>query len=612
MNVEELFNSTSRRRDQEESDVHPNKKQHLEQQHQQPQTNSEDEDELKLALKVLNSDEFSGNTAALNDTETYDKRWINRTLRRLEPLLVRNTELRSTDDATQSKAQRRQNKKQLFDNESELLHEIKNLSEISIALSECEDYDSCYKALSTSDIFVQLIATIRDHPNPVLTKQIIQILNELSEDDDNDNENNNNRDEIIASKYDHLGKVFSKCDISTSIFKFISVLENDANLNDEAIATIELDDFKSESITLCLAFLVNLSSFQNTELVMHLLTNDDLNKWVVDQITNFRKITDISIRHQYAMEYLTVLFTAISNHPESTLNLDNILSHLENDIGMNIMEILLIIYNKIKKPLTAKLLRHNFELEEFVENSIQLLCLLVSNSKIANTSFIDNEGIDLMIMVVTQDSVSSWHIKKTFLVLSSLVLTEESSRKLIDAGILKPLFKHLGLPHKHKKELKAPNYISKYCLTLLLNLLKTLPFENDERLRLVNKFMAKNCSNLKKMALFREYIESYVVSLGQTHKEDSVNTESEELFLDQLEFAMDVQQTTSLVLAWLLAESSIPDGAVRKILTEEVKEPLIEGIHSDLVQICETVDDGALKEMVTDLNDILFPSSKEL
>ncbi|GMG20889.1 unnamed protein product [Ambrosiozyma monospora] len=479
MNVEELFNSTSRKRDQEESEEHPNKKQHLEQQRQKHEPQTNDEDELKMALKVLNSEQFTGNTASLNDTETYDKRWINRTLKRLEPLLVRNTELRSTDDATQSKVQRRQNKKQLFDNESELLHEIKNLSEISIALSECEEYDSCYEALSTNDIFVQLIATIRDHPNPVLTKQIIQILNELSEDDD---DNDNDIDERITSKYNHLGSVFAKCDISTSVFKFISVLENDANLNDETIATIELDDFKSESVTLCLAFLVNLSSFQNAELVMHLLANDDLTKWVVDQITDFGKITDIGIRHQYAMEYLTVLFNSISSRPESTLKLDDILSHLENDIDLNIIETLLIIYNKIKKPITAKQLRHNVELEEFVENSIQLLCLLVSKSKNANISFLDNEGIDLMIMVVTQESVSSWHIKKTFLVLSSLILTEESARNLIVAGILKPLFKHLGLPHKHKKEPKTPTYVSKYCLTLLSNLLKTLPFESDERL----------------------------------------------------------------------------------------------------------------------------------
>ncbi|GMG20888.1 unnamed protein product [Ambrosiozyma monospora] len=114
------------------------------------------------------------------------------------------------------------------------------------------------------------------------------------------------------------------------------------------------------------------------------------------------------------------------------------------------------------------------------------------------------------------------------------------------------------------------------------------------------------------MVLFREHIESYVAILDQTHKEDTTNLANEDIFLDQLEFAMDVQQTASLVLAWLVAESSIPDGTVRKILAEEVKESLVERIHSDLIQICEAVDDSALKEMVTDLDDFLFPNPKEL
>ncbi|KAI4279458.1 MAG: hypothetical protein LQ337_000269 [Flavoplaca oasis] len=378
------------------------------------------------------------------------------------------------------------------------------------ALSILSDHPDLYGDFAKLGCVASLVSLLA-HENTDIAIDAIEIIKELTDEDV----------EAEQEQWDLLVDAMLEADLLNLLYGNAQRLE-EANESDRA------------------AVLENLSS--RTAIAESLGQNTSFIPWLLKRVQ--QKESVVSQNKQYSAELLAILLQSSSQNRTLFFGLD----------GIDILLQLLSFYRK-RDPTKGT------EEEEYMENVFDSVtcCLDDTDGKI---KFLEAEGIELCLIMLREGKMSK---PRALRLLDHALGGLEGGpccQKLVEAAGLKAIFTAFM---KKGPDSQAIEHL----LGILASMLRSLPSNSAERIRLLAKFVEKDYEKLDRtMRIRREYAAKVAAVDQDIQREKSrLSTQErdergDEWLSRRMDAGLYALQTADVVLAWLVAED---EGAKERI-----------------------------------------------
>ncbi|KAH0400212.1 DUF1716-domain-containing protein, partial [Aureobasidium melanogenum] len=413
--------------------------------------------------------------------------------------------------------------------EADLDAEIKSLSILS-------EHPELYKDFAKIGCAASLVSLL-SHENTDIAIDAIEIISELLDDDV----------QAEQEQWDALVSAMLEADL-------IDLLLANFDRLDENLEADRSGVYHSLSV---------LEALSSNSTIADTIAQDPILKYLLTRISRSEK--SVSQNKQYAAEVMQVLSQASSSVRDRLISLNAIDKLLQ----------LLSAYRK-RDPE-----RDSTE-QEYAEDLFDTLTIL-SAPLPGKTAFLEAEGTELMLLMLKEAKFSKPRALKVLDHALSGSSGQPVAEKFVDAAGLKPLFSMFM-----KKNLEAAD--TEHVLGIFSALLRLLPGESSQRIRLLAKFVEKEYEKLDKLVKLRH---EYAAKASVT---DDIDASA----------AMYCLNTLDVVLAWLVAE----DAGARKVIVagladrDEGLETLKKSLQEQLEDV-DTEEEGNVTEMLTALIECL-------
>jgi beta-catenin-like protein 1 len=310
-------------------------------------------------------------------------------------------------------------------------------------------------------------------------------------------------------------------------------------------------------------------------------------EWLLNRIQILE--SPLKQNKQYAAEILAILLQTSTENRIALTKLN----------GVDVLLQLLAPYRR-RDP------QKDSEEEEYVENVFDALSCLVDEPA-GKDEYIKAEGIELCLIMLREGKMSKPRALTLLDHAVSGAVGLSVCEKLVEAQGLKTIF---GMFMK-----KIDKEMVEHILGIFAALLRSLPGESAERIRVLAKFVEKDYAKLEKIVTLRR---DYVARLSGVDaqiklekkglsKEEQADSE-DEFFSRRLDAGLYCLQTIDVVLAWLVAEDGGARKKVIKLMSErdeglaDIKKTLQEQVQG----ITDENDEAkASKDMLSTLVDFL-------
>ena len=206
------------------------------------------------------------------------------------------------------------------------------------------------------------------------------------------------------------------------------------------------------------------------------------------------------------------------------------------------------------------------EEEEFAENIFDCLtcCLDIPSAKLA---FLAAEGIELCLIMLRDGKMSR---PRALRLLDHALAGPDGAPcciQLVEAAGLKPTFSLLMKKHDA--------HMTEHLLGILASLLRSLPSDSAERIRLLAKFVEKDYEKPSRLVqIRREYasklalVDQAIAAERASLAEEADGEQNDEWLSRRLDAGLFSLQTVDVILAWLIAEDSGARAKIKELLAE--------------------------------------------
>lgn len=273
--------------------------------------------------------------------------------------------------------------------------------------------------------------------------------------------------------------------------------------------------------------------------------DDGLLKWLLARIQKKEKAT--TQNKQYSAEILAILVQTSSANRQRLAEKD----------AVDIMLQLLAAYRKLDPEKGHE--------EEYMENLFEALTCIVDEPE-GKTKFVEAEGIELCLIMLKEGKKSKPDALRILDHAAGGPAGTEVCQKLVEAGGLKTLFTAFM-----KKGRDHNNTTIEHLVGIFSWMLRLLPANSAERVRLLVKFVEKDFEKTERLVKLRRDVSARLRRVDEEMSKENrargtlaLTDEEmeEERFFRRLEEGLFLLQSIDLVLAWLIAED---DGARDKI-----------------------------------------------
>ncbi|KAH0341449.1 DUF1716-domain-containing protein, partial [Aureobasidium melanogenum] len=413
--------------------------------------------------------------------------------------------------------------------EADLDAEIKSLSILS-------EHPELYKDFAKIGCAASLVSLL-SHENTDIAIDAIEIISELLDDDV----------QAEQEQWDALVSAMLEADL-------IDLLLANLDRLDENLEADRSGVYHSLSV---------LEALSSNSTIADTIAQEPILKYLLARISRAEK--SVSQNKQYAAEVLQVLSQASTSVRDRLISLDAIDKLLQ----------LLSAYRK-RDPE-----RDSTE-QEYAEDLFDTLTIL-SAPLPGKTAFLEAEGTELMLLMLKEAKFSKPRALKVLDHALSGSSGQPVAEKFVDAAGLKPLFSTFM-----KKNLEAAD--TEHVLGIFSALLRLLPGESSQRIRLLAKFVEKEYEKLDKLVKLRH---EYAAKASVT---DDIDASA----------AVYCLNTLDVILAWLVAEDA---GARKRIIAgladrDESLGTLKKSLQEQLEEV-DTEEEGNVAEMLTALIECL-------
>lgn len=397
--------------------------------------------------------------------------------------------------------------------EADLDAEIKGLS----ILSEHSELYEEFVKLGCAASLTSLLA----HENTDIAIDTIEIIGELTDED------------VAAedSQWNALVDAFIENDLLSLL------VSNFSRLNED-------DESDRNGIYFALGVMENLCSRKPTAIRMG--EDDKLIQWLLKRIQ--RKETPLTQNKQYAAEILAILSQSAPENCRKLASLD----------GIDVMLQLVAPYRR-RDPDKGS------EEEEFMENLFEALTCLVDDMA-GKSKFVDAEGLELCLILAKEAKLAKPAALRLLDHATGGASSTEVCIKLVEAGGLKTVFT-LFMKTQDQR-------LISYLLAIFASMLRLLPAESPERIRLLAKFVEKSYEKISKLVKLRRDYSARVKMAEEEYRSSGAKTDENEeereleLLSRKLDAGLFTLQLIDVILAWLVAEDTGAKRQIKRLLAE--------------------------------------------
>jgi beta-catenin-like protein 1 len=244
--------------------------------------------------------------------------------------------------------------------------------------------------------------------------------------------------------------------------------------------------------------------------------------------------------------------------------------------------------------------------EEYMENLFEALTSIVDEPE-GKAKFVEAEGVELCLIMLKEGKLSKPAALRLLDHAAGGVAGVAVCEKIVEAGGLKTVF--TTFMKKHDRQL------TEHLLGVFASMLRLLPAESAERIRMLAKFVEKDYEKPEKLVkLRREYaarvgaVDRRIEQERRDMDDDGVLMMADDWFSQRLDAGLFCLQTIDVILAWLVAED---DGAKKKIQAlladqDETLAVVRETIQEQILGIdAESEESKETREMLTTLAQFL-------
>lgn len=442
------------------------------------------------------------------------------------------------------------------------------------ALSILSEHPNLYEEFVRLGCVSSLVSLL-SHENTDIAIDAIEIINELTDEDV----------EAEQAQWDALVDAMVSWQENPFSARTLTSLQLEADLLNLLYENISRLDESNESdragIYHVLGVIETLSS--RPSIASLIGTSTPLIKFLLSRSQKLESL--VTQNKQYSAEILAILLQSSSV---------NRLQLIEQE-GIDKLLQLLSPYRK-RDPAKGT------EEEEFVENIFDCLTCTLDATH-GKSKFVEAEGIELCLIMLRDGKMSR---PRALRLLDHALAGSDGGaccQKLVEAAGLKPIFSLLLK--------KLDNQMTEHLLGILSSMLRSLPADSAERIRLLAKFVEKDYEKLTRLMQIRRDYASKLAPTDQVIAEErtQLSPETQEdradaWFSRRLDAGLFSLQTVDVILAWLVAEDSGARSKIRSLLAE--RDETFEDVRKTLREQLEGMDargedgegDGVMKDML--------------
>ena len=375
------------------------------------------------------------------------------------------------------------------------------------ALSILSEHPELYEDFAKLGCVASLVSLL-SHDNTDIAIDAIEIINELS-DEDVDAE---------PDQWDALIDAMLEGDLLTLLYDNIARMDEDLESDRAGVYHI-------------LGVMENLSS--RSSIVLEIGLHTKFIPWLTSRIQ--KKEATVSQNKQYSAEILAILLQSSSENRASF-------------VSQNGVDICLQLLSPYRKRDPAK----GTEEEEYVENIFDCITCCVDDIG-GKEKFVEAEGIELCLIMLREGKMSKPRALRLLDHSLGGPLGTICCERLVEAAGLKATF---GLYMK-----RQASESTEHLLGILASLLRSLPAETPQRVRLLSKFEENNWRIIDNLVTTRREAASGVAMVDKDIREEKAKLAAEEhgdkadeWLSRRLDAGLYTLQTADTILAWLVAE----------------------------------------------------------
>ncbi|KAL7951958.1 DUF1716 domain-containing protein [Trichoderma barbatum] len=440
-----------------------------------------------------------------------------------------------------------------IDSEADLDAEIKNLS----LLAESSELYGEFVKLGSAGSLVSLLT----HENTDIAIDAIEIIGELTDDD------------VVTEteQWDTLVGALIDSDLLSLLVSNLSRFNED-------------DESDRTGVYHCLSVLENLSS--QKAVATRMCEEDALLKWLLQRIQ--RSESPVTQNKQYTAEVLAIIAQAAPETREKLVSLD-------------IIDIML----QLVAPYRRRDPEKGGPEEEFVENLFESLTCLV-DTPAGRAKFLEAEGTELCLIMIKESKVAKIPSLRLLDHATGGTTSAEICQRIVEAGGLKTTFTLFNKTHDPR--LLGP------LLSIFSSMLRFLPADSPERIRLLAKFVEKEYEKTAKLVkLHRDYTTRIKAAEEEHQQESARSRDSEEdreiqLLSRKMDAGLFNLQLVDVILAWLVAEDGGANQKIKRLLaeTDDDFKSIQKTLKEQLEELDTTEEDSKdMGEMLSTLIDFL-------
>ncbi|KAL7789621.1 Catenin-beta-like protein [Trichoderma afarasin] len=440
-----------------------------------------------------------------------------------------------------------------IDSEADLDAEIKNLS----LLAESSELYGEFVKLGTAGSLVSLLT----HENSDIAIDAIEIIGELTDDD------------VVTEteQWDTLVGALIDSDLLSLLVSNLSRFNED-------------DESDRNGVYHSLSVLENLSS--QKAVATRMCEEEALLKWLLQRIQ--RTESTVTQNKQYAAEVLAILSQAAPENREKLVSLD-------------IIDIML----QLVAPYRRRDPEKGGPEEEFVENLFESLTCLV-DTPAGRVKFLEAEGTELCLILIKESKVAKHPSLRLLDHATGGTTSAEICQRIVEAGGLKTTFTMFN--KSHDQRLIGP------LLSIFSSMLRFLPADSPERIRLLAKFVEKEYEKTAKLVkLHRDYT-TRIKAAEEEHRQESARSRDAEedreiqLLSKKMDAGLFNLQLVDVILAWLIAEDGGANQKIKRLLaeTDDTFKSIQKTLKEQLNELDTSEEDNKdMGEMLSTLIDFL-------
>ncbi|KFA77946.1 hypothetical protein S40288_08295 [Stachybotrys chartarum IBT 40288] len=433
--------------------------------------------------------------------------------------------------------------------EADLDADIKDLS----VLSEHPELYPDFVALGCVASLVGLLA----HENTDIAIDAIEIIQELTDED--------------VSAEDDQWNALTDALLSAGLLELL--ISNLSRLNED-------DESDRNGVYHSLGVVENLCS--RTATASQIGQDDTVLRWLLNRAQ--RKEATVTQNKQYATEILAILAQSSPESRQGILKLDAV-------------DILLQLVAPYRKSDPEK----GTEEEEFMENLFEALTCLADETEGKN-KLIQAEGIELCLIMLKDGKMSKIPALRLLDHATAGRAGVEVCQKLVEAGGIKTTFTLFSKTSDRRAIV--------HLLAIFASMLRLLPADSAERIRVLAKFVEKDYSKIAKLVSLRS---DYNTRIRKVEEESTASANGDELsdvelLSRRLDAGLHTLQTIDTILAWLAAEDNGARSKIQQLLAAQNENwDTLKRTISEQIEGLDAMEEDSqeLKDMLTTLVEFL-------